>query len=68
MNVIVNGEAMALETGTTVADVVTRSGHDRSGRGIAVAINGEVVPKSEWPVRPVEESDKVEVLAAIGGG
>lgn len=68
MKVIVNGESVSLQAGTTVADVVARAGHEPAGRGIAVAVNGEVVPKGEWLLRAVNEADKVEVLAAIGGG
>ncbi len=38
-----------------------------SGRGIAVAVNGEVVPRSEWH-RPLRDGDAVEVLTATQGG
>ena len=68
MKVLVNGETMALATGATVADVVVRSGREPSGRGFAVALNGEVVPREEWAFRGLSELDSVEVLAAIGGG
>ncbi|WP_026922435.1 sulfur carrier protein ThiS [Glycomyces arizonensis] len=37
------------------------------GRGTAVAVNGEVVPRSEWD-RPLAEGDAVEVLTATQGG
>jgi sulfur carrier protein len=36
-------------------------------RGIAVALNGEVVPRSEWD-RPLADGDAVEVLTATQGG
>ena len=68
MNVLVNGENVALQAGATVADVVVRSGREPSGRGVAVALNGEVIPRDEWPTRALTERDSVEVLAAIGGG
>ena len=68
MNVLVNGETMALKSGATVADVVVRSGREPSGRGVAVALNGEVVPRDQWPIKELNERDSIEVLAAIGGG
>lgn len=37
------------------------------GRGTAVAVNGEVVPRSEWD-RPLLDGDAVEVLTATQGG
>jgi sulfur carrier protein len=38
------------------------------GRGIAVAVNGEVVPRSAWATTTVAAGDQVEVLTAAQGG
>ncbi|HEU5129494.1 MAG TPA: sulfur carrier protein ThiS [Glycomyces sp.] len=55
----------------TVADAVRSAlgaaSAAASGRGIAVAVNGEVVPRSEWH-RPLRDGDAVEVLTATQGG
>jgi len=67
MTVFVNGEERSLRDGATVADVVATMGRD-GGRGIAVAVNGEVVARSQWPGTELTENDRVEVLEAIGGG
>jgi sulfur carrier protein len=37
-------------------------------RGVAVAVNGEVVPRSAWPVAHLRDGDRVEVLTAAQGG
>jgi sulfur carrier protein len=37
-------------------------------RGVAVAVNGEVVPRSAWPDRRLRDGDRVEVLTAAQGG
>ena len=37
-------------------------------RGVAVAVNGEVVPRSTWEATPLAEGDSVEVLTAAQGG
>ena len=43
--------------------------HGRRGAaGLAVALNGEVVARSAWPHTVLSENDRVEVLAARGGG
>jgi sulfur carrier protein len=39
-----------------------------AGRGIAVAVNGEVVPRSDWPGTTLADGDRVEVLSATQGG
>lgn len=68
MNVIVNGEHYPLTDGARVEDVLVLLGRDRQGHGMAVAINGQIVPRSEWPDRVLSPDDRVEVLHAIGGG
>ena len=68
MSTIVNGSPRALEAGTTVADLIAELGHDPAGRGLAAALNGEVVPRAAWPSTAVSDGDRVEILTAIGGG
>ncbi|MGY1746271.1 sulfur carrier protein ThiS [Blastococcus sp. SYSU D00695] len=62
----VNGAATVVPAGTTVAALVAeRAGaHDR----VAVARNGDVVPRSAWAGTPLEEGDALEVLAPTAGG
>jgi sulfur carrier protein len=68
MNVLVNGRTVDLDEGATVADLVERVAPQRTGRGVAVAINGEVVARTEWGEAALSPDDQVEVLTAIGGG
>jgi len=63
MKIEVNGEAR--EGVATITDAVAAVTTAR--RGIAVALNGEVVPRSEWD-RPLADGDAVEVLTATQGG
>lgn len=66
LTIRLNGDAVTLDAGTTVADVVaTLSG---GGRGTAVARNGEVVPRSQWGSTDLSPGDAVEVLTAAQGG
>ena len=68
MNVLVNGEQHELEQGALVSDVLVLLGRDRFPRGLAVAINGQVIPRAEWAERELADQDRIEVLQAIGGG
>ena len=66
--VLVNGEPTQLAEGATVAAVLERLDVERPRRGLAVAVDAEVVPRSEWELRPLAEGARVEVLSAIQGG
>ncbi len=66
MTILVNGEPHELGQGSTVADVVTLLG--RAPKGLAIAVNEEVVPRACWPATTLHEHDRVEVLAAAAGG
>lgn len=67
MKVVVNGESKELSAGTTIEAVVADVGAG-ARLGVAVAVNGEVVPRSTWSEATLNEGDQVEVLRAIGGG
>jgi sulfur carrier protein len=62
----VNGVTRALAAGTTVADLISDLG--RGPRGIAVAVNLEVVSRSSWEAAVLREGDRVELLSAAQGG
>ena len=66
MKIRVNGSAVDVAEGWSVADLV-RARTDEQRR-VAVARNGEVVPRGEWEATPLAEGDLVEVLAAVAGG
>ncbi len=68
MRIELNGEPCELADGATLADAVRESGAEQGGRGVAVALDGEVVPRGEWGSTTLAEGHSVEVLAAIQGG
>ncbi|MGH2992162.1 MAG: sulfur carrier protein ThiS [Solirubrobacterales bacterium] len=68
MNVELNGEGVELADGASVADAVAAAGADSGRRGVAVAVDGEVVPRSGWDRTPLSEGQRVEVVEAIQGG
>lgn len=69
MRILVNGDERDVRDRLTVADLVRDEGlDDRRARGVAVAIDAEVVPKSEWGETEIAEGQRVEVLSAMQGG
>lgn len=64
--IVVNGEDRPLPDPATVDRLVDVLACGR--RGIAVAVNSEVVPRSLWPTTPLTPGDQVEVLQAVQGG
>jgi len=66
MIVTVNGEERTLPADSTVAMLVEDL--SASSRGVAVAINGDVVPRGEWAATALEDGARIEVVAAIQGG
>jgi len=68
MTVVVNGTPTEVAPDATVARVLAGLGLPVSGAGIAVALNGEVVPRSAWASTGLGERDRLEVLGASQGG
>ena len=66
--VTVNGSEQELDTGATVADVVGRLSGVRDGRGVAVAVEGSVVPRGSWSETVLDPGARVEVVVAVQGG
>ena len=66
MKVLVNGEPTELEAGATVEAVLASL--ELPDRGVAVAVDAEVVPRGEWPAHELNEGARIEVLRAIQGG
>ena len=67
MIVTLNGEPCEVADGATVAALVALLS-PAAGRGVAVAVAGEVIPRGQWDETPVADGDRVEVVAAIQGG
>jgi thiazole synthase len=68
MRIRLNGDDAILPDGATVTAAIDASGAQAGPRGLAVAVDGEVVPRSEWDATSLSEGQHVEVLTAIQGG
>jgi sulfur carrier protein len=68
LKVTVNGESVELAPEATVRDAVIEAGAEPGARGVAVAVDGQVVPNSQLDATRLEPGQRVEVVAAIQGG
>ncbi len=68
MRVVLNGSEIELGDGATVAAAVESLDLPAAGRGVAVAVDAEVVPRTQWGAHELHEGARIEVLRAIQGG
>jgi sulfur carrier protein len=68
VKVLLNGAETELSTGATVETALEVLDLPGAGRGVAVAVDAEVVPRGEWGEHELQEGARVEVLRAIQGG
>jgi sulfur carrier protein len=68
VRVTINGEARELEQGATIASVISALSGAPHGRGVAVALAGEVVPRIAWDHTELSDGDRLEVVVAVQGG
>jgi sulfur carrier protein len=68
MTVLVNGERIELGERASVADAVAAAGADPDRRGLAAAVDGEVVPRASWRDTTLRQGQQVEVVQAVQGG
>jgi sulfur carrier protein len=66
--IVVNGERSDVRAGETVVAVLARLGLAEDVRGVAVAVDGAVVPRAGWDTCVLAEGARVEVLTAMQGG
>jgi sulfur carrier protein len=66
--ITVNGTEAQLPVGARIVDVLDALGVEPGRRGVAIAIDGEVVPRTQWDTTSLAEDARVEVVQAIQGG
>jgi sulfur carrier protein len=63
----INGESEPLAAATLQA-LLAEKAVDTEQKGIAVAVNGAVVPRAAWPATQLKAGDNVEIVRARQGG
>ncbi len=67
IKIIVNGEVMHVDADTVVSELLQNLGISDS-KGVAIAINEEVVPKSQWSAKMFSPDDQMIIIKATAGG
>jgi sulfur carrier protein len=65
--IVLNGEPRERD-GATIVELLSDLGVEQRARGVAVAVNGEIVPRAQWPSHHVDTGDRVEAVSAMQGG
>ncbi len=68
MTIELNGESYRLEEATDLRTLVEKVQGDQGTAGVAVAVDREVVPRSEWERTKLSEGRSVEIIQATQGG
>ncbi|MBI4196789.1 MAG: sulfur carrier protein ThiS [Deltaproteobacteria bacterium] len=66
IDIYLNGEIQKFEAPITLSEILERLRIPLSA--MAIAVNREIVPRSEFPLFKIKEGDQIEVVKAVGGG
>ena len=67
MRLRINGAEAELAV-ATIAELLAERGIDPTARFLAVAVNGAVVRRAEWPMAALSAGDTVEIVRPFQGG
>ena len=67
MEIFVNHEQIRLEGEQSLQSLLDQL-HITESRGIALAVNNEVIPRKSWPTHPLREQDRITLIRAAQGG
>ena len=65
--IYLNGEPRERD-GATIVELLSDLGVEDRARGVAVAVNGEIIARPLWREHRVADGDRVEALSAMQGG
>ncbi|MGF1611749.1 MAG: sulfur carrier protein ThiS [Kiloniellales bacterium] len=66
-NISVNGEARPLSA-ATVIELLRQVSIDPAAEGVAVALNGAVLPRRDWAATALSAGDRIEIVKPFRGG
>ena len=68
MRIRLNGMMQAVPAGSSVGDMIARVHADARLEGVAVALNGKIIRRADWPATALSDGDEIEVVQAVAGG
>ena len=66
ISIVVNGETRKFDQPLNCAELIGRL--ELAGKRVALERNGEIVPRSRFPVEMLGDGDRLEIVVAVGGG
>ena len=66
IKIILNGERKTIADGLTITNLLETL--EQNPQDVAMAVNGEFVPKSNYTITKIKNGDSVEILSPMGGG
>lgn len=67
IDIIVNGESMTFQESVSILELIQQL-QLIDKKGIAIAVNEEIIPKSQWEVYFLSVADKIIIIHATAGG
>ncbi len=68
MNIQINGKDREIRNNLNITELLKELGFNPEQPGIAVAVNREVIPKTDWDKTKIHEDNEVEIIRAVQGG
>ena len=68
MNIKINGEELILNEQMNLSEFIKMRLNTNEPKGVAVALNETIIPKSKWSDTSINENDNVEIVHAVQGG
>ncbi len=68
MQITLNGEDKNVRSGISIRDLLIELAHDPDRKGVAVAVNAEIVVRAKWDSTLLGTGDRVDIIAAVQGG
>ena len=62
----INGISNKIEFGTTISDLINKL--NITNKKIALEVNEQIIPRSQFDTRMIEDGDQIEIVTAVGGG
>lgn len=66
LNISINGSNNELEKAVSLREIVEQ--HKTGNGPVAVAVNGEFVPRSEYSRLTIKDGDLIDIVSPVGGG
>ncbi len=68
MKIKINGEESLLDSKLNISGFIKKQLNGKEPRGIAIAVNSSIIPKSKWDDTIINENDEIEIVTAVQGG